>query len=77
MSPRDYITSYKSLSSESHSCPPASLEEASRHAVREPMWQGMQSCNHTEFNGANNLSARGHGLLPAESSDENAVQPAH
>lgn len=77
MSPRDYITSYKTLSSESHSCPPAALEEASRHAVREPMWQGMQSYNHGGFNGANNLSARGHGLLPAESSDKNAVQPAH
>ena len=74
--PCDYITLHKTLSCESHSCPPVVLKEASRHVVREPTWQGMQSYNHREFNGASNLSELGCRLLPDESSDEKAAQPA-
>ena len=57
--PCDYITLHKTLSCESHSCPPVALKEASRHVVREPMWQRMQSYNHREFNDASNLSELG------------------
>ena len=74
--PCDSIILYKTLSCESHSCPPVALKEASRHVVKEPMWQGMQSYNHKEFSGASNLSELGCRLLPGEPSDEKAAQPA-